>query len=175
MDNAEFIAMLKQKMRLKRGLKTDEIDNFFVNQLQGFTDAINSITGTMNWIGGIISLFSLLVGGFGIANIMFVSVKERTSLIGIQKSLGAKRKFILSQFLFEAMILAVIGGAVGLILVYLASLIVSAFTGDFEFVLSPFNILIGTVIAAAIGLISGILPALKASRLDPVEAIRTGM
>ncbi|HPF11051.1 MAG TPA: ABC transporter permease [Flavobacteriaceae bacterium] len=174
-DNAEFIAMLKQKMRLKRGLKTDEIDNFFVNQLQGFTDAINSITGTMNWIGGIISLFSLLVGGFGIANIMFVSVKERTSLIGIQKSLGAKRKFILSQFLFEAMILAVIGGAVGLILVYLASLIVSAFTGDFEFVLSPFNILIGTVIAAAIGLISGILPALKASRLDPVEAIRTGM
>ena len=174
-DNAEFIAMLKQKMRLKRGLKTDEIDNFFVNQLQGFTDAINSITGTMNWIGGIISLFSLLVGGFGIANIMFVSVKERTSLIGIQKSLGAKRKFILSQFFFYFLILAVIGGAVGLILVYLASLIVSAFTGDFEFVLSPFNILIGTVIAAAIGLISGILPALKASRLDPVEAIRTGM
>ncbi len=174
-DNAAFVAMLKQRMRLKRGLKPEEIDNFFVNQLQGFTDAINSITGTMNLIGGIISAFSLLVGGFGIANIMFVSVKERTNLIGIQKSLGAKRKFILSQFLFEAMILALIGGIIGLLFVFVASLIASAFTPDFEFVLSPFNIMIGTVIAAAIGLVSGILPAIKASNLDPVEAIRTGM
>jgi putative ABC transport system permease protein len=115
------------------------------------------------------------VGGFGIANIMFVSVKERTSLIGIQKSLGAKRRFILYQFLFEAMILAIIGGIFGLILVFIASIIASQFTGDFEFVLSPFNMLIGTVVAALIGLISGILPALKASKLDPVEAIRTGM
>ncbi len=174
-DNAEFIAMLKQKMRLKRGLKAEDTDTFFVNQLQGFTDAIDSITGSMNVIGGIISLFSLLVGGFGIANIMFVSVKERTNLIGIQKSLGAKRRFILYQFLFEAMILAIIGGLIGLLLVFIASLIVSQFTGDFEFILSPWNMFIGTAIAAIIGLISGILPAIKASKLDPVEAIRTGM
>ena len=106
---------------------------------------------------------------------MFVSVKERTSLIGIQKSLGAKNKFILFQFLFEAVILAVIGGLIGLILVFLASVITSQFTGDFEFVLSVKNMFIGTVISAIIGLISGILPALSASRLDPVEAIRTGM
>ena len=174
-DNAEFIALLSSKMRIIRGLKATEEDNFFVNQLQGFTDAINNITGSMNFIGGIISLFSLLVGGFGIANIMFVSVKERTNLIGIQKSLGAKRRFILYQFLFEAMILAIFGGLVGLILVYLASIIVSQFTGDFEFILSLWNMFIGTVIAALIGLISGILPAVKASKLDPVEAIRTGM
>lgn len=174
-DNAEFIAMLKQKMRLKRGLKAEDTDTFFVNQLQGFTDAIDSITGSMNVIGGIISLFSLLVGGFGIANIMFVSVKERTNLIGIQKSLGAKRRFILYQFLFEAMILAIIGGLIGLLLVFIASLIVSQFTGDFEFILSPWNMFIGTAISAIIGLISGILPAIKASKLDPVEAIRTGM
>jgi putative ABC transport system permease protein len=174
-DNAGFIAMLSQKLRLKRGLKPGEINNFFVNQMQGFKDLINNITGSMNIIGLIISGFSLLVGGFGIANIMFVSVKERTNLIGIQKSLGAKNKFILFQFLFEAVILAVIGGLIGLFLVFIVSIAASQFTGDFEFVLSPFNMFVGTAISAVIGLISGILPAISASRLDPVEAIRTGM
>jgi putative ABC transport system permease protein len=174
-DNAEFIAMLKQKMRLHRGLKPGDIDNFFVNQLQGFADFIDNITGQMNIIGLVISGFSLLVGGFGIANIMFVSVKERTNLIGIQKAMGAKNRFILLQFLFEAVILAVIGGLVGLFLVFVGSIIASQFTGDFQFILSPWNMFLGTAISAVIGLISGILPAISASRLDPVEAIRTGM
>ncbi len=174
-DDAEFKALLTQQLRVKRGLKPDQIDNFFVNQMKGLTDFIDEITGSMNLIGLIISGFSLLVGGFGIANIMFVSVKERTNLIGIQKSLGAKNKFILFQFLFEAVILAIIGGLIGLVLVYIASVIVSQFTGDFQFVLSPWNMFIGTAISAIIGLISGILPAISASKLDPVEAIRTGM
>lgn len=174
-DNAEFMALLGQQLRIKRGLKPDEIDNFFINQLKGFTDFIDNITGQMNLIGLIISGFSLLVGGFGIANIMFVSVKERTNIIGIQKSLGAKNKFILLQFLFEAVILAVIGGLIGLFLVFVVSIIASQFTGDFQFVLSPWNMFIGTAISAVIGLISGILPAVSASKLDPVEAIRTGM
>ncbi len=174
-DEAEFIAVLTQKIRIKRGLKPDETSNFFINQMKGLTDFIDNITGSMNIIGLIISGFSLLVGGFGIANIMFVSVKERTNLIGIQKSLGAKNKFILFQFLFEAIILAVIGGLIGLFLVFIVSIIASQFTGDFEFVLSPWNMFIGTAISAVIGLISGILPAISASKLDPVEAIRTGM
>lgn len=173
-DDAEFIASIAQKMRLWRGLKPDEIDDFFVNQLQGFADFIDNITGNLNKMGLVISGFSLLVGGFGIANIMFVSVKERTNLIGIQKSLGAKNKFILFQFLFEAVILAIIGGLIGLLLVFIVSLLASQFTGDFEFVLSPFNMFVGTLISAIIGLIAGILPAISASRLDPVEAIRTG-
>ena len=121
-----------------------------------------------------ISGFSLLVGGFGIANIMFVSVKERTNLIGIQKSLGAKNKFILFQFLFEAVILSVIGGIIGLFLVWVIALVLTNVL-DFEFVLGMGNILLGTVLAGLIGLISGILPAITASKLDPVEAIRTGM
>lgn len=174
-DNAEFVALLEQQIRNNRGLRREEINNFFVNQLKGFTDFIDNITGQMNFIGLIISGFSLLVGGFGIANIMFVSVKERTNLIGIQKSLGAKNRFILFQFLFEAVILAVIGGLIGLFLVWVISLLVSQFTGDFQFVLSPWNMFIGTAVSAVIGLISGIVPAISASKLDPVEAIRTGM
>jgi len=173
-DKNEFKAILAQKLRAYRGMKPDDLDNFFVNELQGFSDAIDNITGQMNVIGLIISGFSLLVGGFGIANIMFVSVKERTNLIGIQKSLGAKNRFILLQFLFEAVILAIIGGLIGLVLVFFASLIASQFSGDFQFILSPKNMFIGTIISAAIGLISGILPAISAARLDPVEAIRSG-
>lgn len=174
-DVQEFVAALKQKVRAYRGLKPDESDNFFVNQLQGFTDFIDNITGTMSTIGGFIGMFSLLVGGFGIANIMFVSVKERTNLIGIQKALGAKKRFILFQFLFEAIILAIFGGLIGLLLVWLISIFASQFTGDFKFILSSSNLFWGMFSSTIIGLIAGILPALSASKLDPVEAIRTGM
>jgi putative ABC transport system permease protein len=164
-----------QIIRGKRGLKADEINTFFISVISGLQDAIDNIIGTLNVIGWIISGFSLLVGGFGIANIMFVSVKERTNLIGIQKSLGAKNKFILFQFLFEAVILAIVGGIVGLLLVWIGTIIGSGMTEDFEFVLSPTNMFIGFGISSLIGLVSGVIPALTASRLDPVEAIRTGM
>lgn len=173
-DIPELKADIAQKLRNMRGVKSDEIDNFFVNILSGFTDLIDGIVSQMNMIGWIISGFSLLVGGFGIANIMFVSVKERTNLIGIQKSLGAKNKFILFQFLFESVILSVIGGVVGLLLVWIISIILTNAL-EFEFILGFWNIVLGTSLSAFIGLISGILPAISASRLDPVEAIRTGM
>ena len=173
-DMDAYKAELTQKLRNYRGMKTGEIDNFFINVLSGFTDLIDGIIGKLNLVGWIISGFSLLVGGFGIANIMFVSVKERTNLIGIQKSLGAKNRFILFQFLFEAVILSVIGGLIGLFLVWIISIILTNAL-DFEFVLGVGNVILGTGLAALIGLISGILPAISASKLDPVEAIRTGM
>ncbi|MFT5753718.1 MAG: putative ABC transport system permease protein [Flavobacterium sp.] len=173
-DIAEFKADVSQKLRTMRAIKPGEIDNFFMNVLSGFTDFIDNIIGQMNMIGWVISLFSLLVGGFGIANIMFVSVKERTNLIGIQKALGAKNRFILFQFLFEAVILSVIGGLIGMFLVWVIALVLSSAL-DFEFVLSASNMLLGTGLAAFIGLLSGIIPAITASKLDPVEAIRTGM
>lgn len=173
-DMGAYKAEISQKLRNFRGLKAGEIDNFFINVFSGLTDMIDGIISQMNIVGWIISGFSLLVGGFGIANIMFVSVKERTNLIGIQKSLGAKNKFILFQFLFEAIILSVIGGIVGLLMVWIIAMVLTKAL-DFEFVLGMGNILLGTGLAAVIGLISGILPAISASKLDPVEAIRTGM
>ena len=173
-DMDAFKMDIAQKLRGLRGVKTGEIDNFFINVLSGFTDLLDGIITQMNIMGWIIAGFSLLVGGFGIANIMFVSVKERTNLIGIQKSLGAKNKFILFQFLFESVILCVIGGIIGLLLVWLITIVLTKAL-EFEFVLGLGNILLGTSLAAVIGLISGILPAISASKLDPVEAIRSGM
>ena len=173
-DMDEFKAVLSQKVRTLRGLKTSEIDNFFINVFSGFTDLIDGFISSLNLGGWVIAAFSLLVGGFGVANIMFVSVKERTNLIGIQKSLGAKNRFILFQFLFEAIILCLIGGVIGILMVWGIAALLSVVL-DFEFVLSFKNICLGTGLAMFIGLISGILPAISASKLDPVEAIRSGI
>lgn len=173
-DMEAYKGELTQKLRNFRGMKAGEIDNFFINVFSGFTDLLDGIIVQMNLMGWVIAGFSLLVGGFGIANIMFVSVKERTNLIGIQKSLGAKNKFILFQFLFEAIILCIIGGTIGLIFVYIISIVMTNVL-EFEFILGYKNVFLGIGLAAFIGVISGILPAISASKLDPVEAIRSGM
>jgi putative ABC transport system permease protein len=167
-------AEIAQKLRLYRGIKATEGDNFMIDIISSFTEFIDQIVGVMNMVGWMISGFSLLVGGFGIANIMFVSVKERTNIIGIQKALGAKNRFILLQFLFEAVILSLIGGLVGILMVWGIAEIASKLL-DFEFILSFGNVMLGTCLSAAIGLLSGILPANSAAKLDPVEAIRSGM
>ncbi len=120
--------------------------------------------------GIIIGGFAILVGGFGIANIMFVSVKERTRIIGIQKAIGAKSSFILIQFLFEAVVLSLIGGIVGLILIWIGTKIGTK-AADFELILSLKNITLGLLISGIIGVVSGFLPARKAAKLDPVVAM----
>ncbi|HMI07208.1 MAG TPA: ABC transporter permease, partial [Flavobacterium sp.] len=168
-DIAGLKGEISQKFRNLRGIRSEEIDNFFINILSGFTDMLDSLFANLNMGGWAISGFSLLVGGFGIANIMFVSVKERTNLIGIQKSLGAKNKFILFQFLFESVILSLFGGLIGLLLVWVIAAVLTNALG-FEFILSVGNIILGISVSAGIGLISGILPAISASQLDPVEA-----
>ncbi|WP_420316604.1 ABC transporter permease [Ekhidna sp.] len=166
----ELEAELRGLMRKKRSLKPKEDDNFALNRPEAISNFIGSTFDAISVAGAIIGGFAILVGGFGIANIMFVSVRERTNIIGIQKSLGAKNYFILFQFLFEAVFLSLIGGGVGVFLVYLISF---ANLGSLDLVLSTGNVILGLGVSAIIGVLSGIVPALMAARLDPVIAIRT--
>jgi len=158
-------------MRSIRMLRPGEEKNFALNKSSMVSNLLDQSFAFLNIAGLIIGGFSILVGGFSIANIMFVSVRERTGIIGIQKALGAKRGFILFQFLFESVMLCVIGGAIGLILIFITTLVVTGTTG-FELVLSLENVLIGLGFSVSIGLISGIVPALMAARMEPVDAIR---
>jgi len=165
----ELESEIRGLLRTRRGLRPAQDDNFAINRPEAAAKAISGIFGVLTLAGWVIGSFSILVGGFGIANIMFVSVKERTNIIGIQKSLGAKNYVILFQFLFEAVFLSLIGGLVGITLVYLLSFMQ---LGSLDIVLTAGNITLGLGVASIIGVISGILPALSASRLDPVIAIR---
>jgi putative ABC transport system permease protein len=169
---ADLQEELKMIMRSIRKIKPLEKENFALNQASMFTRILDSIFGAINLGGWIIGGFSMLVGGFGIANIMFVSVRERTNIIGIQKACGAKNYVILVQFLFEAVILALAGGVIGLLFVFLGTQIAKSM-GDFIVVLSAKNIMMGLFVSGLIGLISGFVPAWMASRLNPVEAINT--
>lgn len=166
----ELEAEITGLLRTKRGLRPKQKDNFSVNRQDAIMNIIGSTFDVIGIAGWAIGGFSILVGGFGIANIMFVSVRERTNIIGIQKSLGAKNYFILFQFLFEAIFLSLIGGGVGILLVYLLSLVS---LGNLDLVLTFGNIVLGFGVAATIGVLSGLVPALVAARLDPVIAIRT--
>lgn len=163
---------IKRVMRSARKLRPKDDDNFAINKLTMFSDGLSQTFGVIDLVAGVIGFFSLLVGGFGIANIMFVSVKERTSIIGLQKALGARRKFILSQFLFEAVFLCVIGALLGILLVVGLSYLASAFS-SFKIYFSPQIMAGGIGISIVIGLIAGIAPALLAARMNPVEAIRS--
>ena len=159
-------------MRGIRGLKPLADDNFALNETNLLSKNFDGLFDNIGIAGAIIGGFSILVGGFGIANIMFVSVRERTNLIGIQKSLGAKNYFILSQFLFEAVFLSLLGGIIGLLLIYLLTLVADGVI-DMDITLTRSNVILGLTISVLIGVISGFIPAYSASQLDPVEAIRT--
>lgn len=170
--NAQLKDEITGVMREIRGLKPLADDDFALNETNLLSKNFDGLFDMVSIAGAIIGGFSILVGGFGIANIMFVSVRERTNIIGIQKSLGAKNYFILSQFLFEAVFLSLIGGIIGLLLIYILTLSLHSII-DMEITLTRSNIILGLSVSILIGIISGFIPAYGASQLDPVEAIRT--
>ena len=170
-SNDELRYELTGIMRSIRKLRPKTPNNFAMNEISLISSQLDDLFSIIGLAGWIIGGFSILVGGFGIANIMFVSVKERTRQIGIQKSLGAKNNFILYQFLIESVFLCLIGGVLGIILVFILTNFIAAFL-DFSINLSFKNIFLGLSISTIVGIISGIVPALSASKLDPVEAMR---
>jgi len=160
---------IQQNMRSIRRLSPKSKNNFALNETSMMAGMIDEIFGVVNIAGWFIGIFAVLVGAFGIANIMFVSVKERTNIIGIQKALGAKSYYIILEVLNESVLLSVLGGLLGLLLIYAGTFIARAH--DFNIFLSLGNILFGLIISSTVGLIAGLLPAIMAARLDPVKAI----
>jgi putative ABC transport system permease protein len=171
-DHDEFIAELSGIMRSLHRLKPMEENDFAINEVSVISKQFDTFFKVFNYAGWIIGGFSILVGGFGIANIMFVSVKERTKIIGIQKSLGAKKYFILLQFIFEAIVLSMVGGILGLILIFIGTTIFS-YVADMTIAMTMANVILGLTISGVIGILAGFIPAMSASRLDPVTAMNS--
>jgi putative ABC transport system permease protein len=174
-DNVSSAALadeLEGVMRSIRKLSPTQEDNFSLNQITSFSDRVSSLFSSINIGGWAIGILSLVVGAFGIANIMFVTVKERTAMIGIKKALGARKRSILSEFLLEAAIICIMGGLIGLILVFLLTLVLTNLF-NFPVYISTGILTLAISICILIGILSGIIPAYTASRLDPVVAIRS--
>ena len=171
-DHDEFIAEIVGIMRSLHRLKPMEENDFAINEVSQISKQFDTFFKVFNFAGWIIGGFSILVGGFGIANIMFVSVKERTKIIGIQKALGAKKFFILLQFIFEAVVLSMVGGILGLFLIFIATIIFSYASG-MAIAMTLANITLGLTISGVIGVLAGFIPAFSASRLDPVNAMNS--
>jgi putative ABC transport system permease protein len=160
------------KLRSHRRLRPKQDDNFSMNQLSIISNFLSGFFNVLNILGVFIGGFAILVGMFSVANIMFVSVKERTRLIGIKKALGAKRYIILMEFLIESIILCILGGIAGLLLVMVAMYGLSQISDSFKLFLSVNNAALGIILSTVIGVLAGMIPAMQASRMDPVEAMR---
>ncbi len=163
---------LRGIMRQIRRLSPREEDNFSLNSVEAFSKAISGFFVTLNIVGGFIGGISLIVGLFGIANIMFVTVKERTSIIGLKKAIGAKSSTILLEFLLEAALMCIFGGAIGLFFVWILTLILSGPLHFPVFVSVPL-IIATVIICIVVGILAGIIPARQAAKMDPVVAIRS--
>jgi putative ABC transport system permease protein len=170
MDN--IIGELRGFMRAHRRLSPKDDDSFSLNDVTAGSESMNTLFANINMGGWFIAFLSLLVGGFGIANIMFVSVRERTPIIGLKKAIGAKKSTILGEFLLESAFLCIIGGLIGLMLVFPMTFVLTNVL-KFNIYLSWANILLTVFLCITIGILAGIIPASIAAKMDPVEAIRS--
>ena len=159
-------------LRRVRKVRPGQANDFAINQLSQVSERLDAVFVTIDVIAIVIGGFSLIVGAFGIANIMFVTVKERTKIIGLKKAIGARSRSILMEFLVEAITLCIMGGIIGIVIVLLLSLALT-YGADFTVTLSFKNFLLGIGISAVVGVLAGFIPARSASRLDPVVAIRS--
>ena len=157
-------------LRAARRLRPNEADNFSLNKASIIAQSFSAVFAGINIGGWVIGGFAILVGGFGIANIMFVSVRERTNIIGIQKALGAKRFFILQQFLVESVLLSVIGGLLGVLMIFIGTIVIN-YLYDLNIYLTLGNLFLAVFISGIIGIVAGYAPANTASKMNPVEAI----
>ncbi|MDQ2752442.1 MAG: ABC transporter permease [Bacteroidota bacterium] len=163
---------LRGIMRQVRKLSPTAEDNFALNDVSTFSNQISSFFGSVDVGGWAIAGLSLIVGAFGVANIMFVTVRERTSQIGLKKAIGAKSITILTEFLLESAFLCILGGLFGLLLVYLLSLVLTTVL-PFPVIIAPHIIVLAFSICVVLGIVSGIIPARTAAKMNPVEAIRS--
>jgi len=171
-SSQELADDLEGVMRSIRKLSPKQEDNFTVNQISGASERVSSLFSSINIGGWAIGILSLVVGAFGIANIMFVTVKERTPIIGLKKAIGAKKRSILSEFLLESATICILGGLIGLLLVYLLTVVFTKLF-DFPVFISGGILFLAISLCIIIGILAGLIPALSASRLDPVVAIRS--
>lgn len=174
-DNVPTKALIDELegiMRQGRRLSPKQEDNFALNDINLFSQQVSGVFGTLDLGGGIIAFLSLVVGAFGVANIMFVTVRERTSQIGLKKAIGAKRRTILLEFLLESAFLCIIGGLFGLLLVWLLALVLGTIL-PFPIIISISIIGVALILCIVLGILSGIIPAFIAAKMNPVVAIRT--
>ena len=163
---------LRGAMRSIRKLKPTQDDDFALNDIDSFSEFMSNIFGYVNQGGWAIALLSLVVGMFGVANIMFVTVRERTGQIGLKKAIGAKKRMILTEFLLESAFLCIMGGLLGLLVVFILTLIAGAIVG-FAIFISPSILILAITICIVVGVLAGIIPASIAAKMDPVVAIRS--
>lgn len=163
---------LEGAMRSLRKLKPAQANNFSLNDIESFSKFISDLSSNVNKGGWAIAALSLIVGMFGVANIMFVTVRERTSQIGLKKALGAKRSTILTEFLLESAFLCILGGLIGLLFVFILTIIFSSIL-PFQLSISPDIMALAIGICIVVGVVAGIVPASIAARMHPVEAIRS--